>query len=120
MAMTRSAAVVLTLLILGDVIAEHLVLPIPGAALGLAALATSFAIRGGTDKGSEELFDFAAPYFPLFFVPAAVGVVASLDILAFAWIEVTTAIVFGTAATILITGLISQALLRPVTEEAQA
>lgn len=118
--MTRSAAIVLILLILGDAIAERLALPIPGAALGLAALTTAFAIRGGPDRESEELFDFAAPYFPLFFVPAAVGVVASLDVLAFAWIHVTAAIVFGTAATILVTGLVSQALLRLMTNEVEA
>jgi holin-like protein len=118
--MTKSAAVVLILLILGNAIAERFALPIPGAALGLAVLATGFAIRGGPDNGSEQLFDFAAPYFPLFFVPAAVGIVASLDVLALAWIHVTMAIVFGTTMTILITGLISQALLRPITEEDQA
>jgi holin-like protein len=118
--MTCSAAIVLILLILGDAIAEIFALPIPGAALGLATLTAAFAIRGGPDTGSEELFDFAAPYFPLFFVPAAVGVIASLDVLAFAWIHVTVAIVFGTGVTILITGLISQALMRRITEEGQA
>jgi holin-like protein len=118
--MTKSAAVVLILLTLGNAVAERFALPIPGAALGLAVLATAFAIRGGPDNGSEELFDFAAPYFPLFFVPAAVGVVESLNVLAFAWVHVTVAIVFGTTVTILITGLILQTLLRPITEGDQA
>ena len=103
----------LLLLILGDAVAEHFVLPIPGAALGLAVLTTIFAIRGGPDKGSEDLFDFAAPYFPLFFVPAAVGVIASFDVLAFAWLQVTAAIVAGTAVTI------AQAFLRLMSEEAR-
>ena len=115
--MTRSAAIVLVLLILGDVVADHFSLPVPGAALGLLALATAFAIRGGPDRGSEELFDFAAPYFPLFFVPAAVGVVASLEVLSAAWVYVLAAIVVGTTATLLITGRVFQGLLWRIARE---
>jgi holin-like protein len=118
--MIRAAAIVLVLLLIGDVVSERLSLPIPGAAIGLVVLAMAFAVRGGPDEGSEALFDFAAPYFPLFFVPAAVGVVASLDILAGAWIEIAIAIVFGTGATLLVTGWITQALLRQVSGEAEA
>jgi holin-like protein len=50
----------------------------------------------------------------LFFVPAAVGVIASLDVLAFAWLYVAAAIVVGTAVTILVTGVVAQSLLRRV------
>jgi holin-like protein len=110
--MTQSAAFVLILLIVGDAVTERFGLPVPGAALGLAALATVFAVRGGPDLGSARLFDFAAPYFPLFFVPAAVGVIASLDVLAFAWFHVAAAVVGGTAVTILVTGRAAQTLLR--------
>lgn len=110
--MLQAAGLSLALLIVGDTFTERFAWPIPGAAIGLAVLTAFFAIRGGPDEGSEKLFDFAAPYFPLFFVPAAVGVVASLDILAFAWLHVAFAIVLGTAVTILITGIFTQALLR--------
>lgn len=109
--MIRSAALVLLLLNFGDAITEHLDLPIPGAALGLVTLVAAFLACGGPDKGSEELFDFAAPYFPLFFVPAAVGVIANLDLLIFAWIYLATAVVAGTAITLLVTGRVAQALL---------
>lgn len=117
--MTRSAAVALALLIAGDAIAEYFALPLPGAALGLAVLTAAFAIRGGPDAATAKLFDFAAPYFPLFFVPAAVGVIASLDVLAFAWLHVVAAIVVGTALTILVTGIIAQFLLRRVAHGAE-
>jgi holin-like protein len=118
--MTLSIAVVLVLLILGEAIADQFALPIPGSALGLAALAAAFAIRGGPDKGIEKLFDFAAPYFPLFFVPAAVGVIGNLDVLAVAWVAVAAAVVLGTTATILVTGLLGQALLQLASEKTRA
>lgn len=113
--MIRSAAIVLLLLIFGDAVAEAFSLPIPGAALGLVLLAIAFAVRGGPDHGSAELFDFAAPYFPLFFVPAAVGVVASIEIISVAWVYILTAIFLGTTVTLLITGLIFQMLVQRVT-----
>lgn len=118
--MIRSAAIVLCLLIAGDVAAELYAMPVPGAALGLAALTLAFAALGGPDRGAEELFDFAAPYFPLFFVPAAVGVVANLDMLSFAWTYLLVAIVAGTAVTLLATGLVFQSLLRRLMGEAGA
>lgn len=117
--MTRSVAILLLLLILGDAIAERFSLPVPGAALGLAALSIAFAIRGGPDPGSEELFDFAAPYFPLFFVPAAVGVVANIEIISIAWVFILTAVVLGTIVTLLITGLVFQALIRRIASMVQ-
>ena len=110
--MIRSAACILLLLIAGDAIVEKLDLPFPGAALALLALSGVFALSGGPDSGSAELFDFAAPHFPMFFVPTAVGVLASRDMLAFAWAHLAVAIVLGTAATIIVTGLVAQALMR--------
>lgn len=109
--MTQSAAVLIVLLVLGETVVAQFSLPVPGAALGLLALSLAFAFRGGPDTGFEELFDFAAPYFPLFFVPAAVGVVASIDVLARSWLYIATAIVVGTAITILVTGRLLQSLL---------
>ncbi len=118
--MTRSAAVVLVLLVLGDAVAARFALPIPGAALGLGALTLAFALRGGPDTGSEEMFDFAAPYFPLFFVPAAVGVIASIDVISHDWVHILTAIVLGTVVTLVITGLVFQVLMRRISDTAQA
>jgi len=118
--MVRSAAIVLTLLICGDALVEGLNLPVPGAALGLVVLVAAFWARGGPDKGSEELFDFAAPHFPLFFVPAAVGIIANLDVLTFAWLQIATAIVAGTAVTLLVTGHIAQWLMAPAGKRAGA
>lgn len=109
--MVKSAALVLVLLICGDAIVEGLDLPVPGAALGLLVLVTAFLARGGPDKASQELFDFAAPYFPLFFVPAAVGVIANLEVLVFAWLQIAAAITAGTAVTLLVTGQVAQRLM---------
>ena len=77
-------------------------------------LAFWFVLIGGPDRDSEQLFDATAPHFPLFFIPAAVGVVASADALAQAWIHILIAVVLGTAATIAVTAVLAQALLNHI------
>jgi putative effector of murein hydrolase LrgA (UPF0299 family) len=74
-------------------------------------LAALFAVRGEVDREAARLFDSAAAHFPLFFIPAAAGIVASADILAHAWLQIVIAIVLGTAVTITITGALAQFLL---------
>jgi holin-like protein len=110
--MIQAAAQVLVLLVLGQVIVDWLSLPFPGSAVGLLMLVAIFAVRGGPDAGSAQLFDHTAPYFQFFFVPAAVGVIANLELIYASWAFIVVAIVLGTSLTLVCTGLIFQALLR--------
>lgn len=108
--MLRSASIVVVVLLIGDVVSDVLSLPVPGAALGLLALSLGFAIIGGPDEGSSELFDLVSPYFPFFFVPSAIGVVKALDILSRAWVEAAVAVVAGTSVVMICVGWAAQTL----------
>jgi holin-like protein len=109
--MLPTFAFLIALVILGDALVAATGLPVPGPAVGLAVLTAAFAWEGRPLPGFERLFALAAPWFPLFFVPAAVGVVAHLALLSSAWLHVAVAIVFGTALALLITGQVAQVLL---------
>ncbi len=117
--MIRAMMYVLAAALAGDLITHGLGLSIPGPAVGMALMGFSFCAAGGVDKDIERLFDAVAPHFPIFFIPAAVGFVASLDILAAEWLAVSIAILFSTVLAIAATGLIFQALLG-VTEKEYA
>lgn len=110
--MIRGLATIIAIVIVADILAAWAQIPVPGAALGLIGLTAMFLLLGGPDKGIDAIFDAASPHFPFFFVPAATGLVGSGDILASAWIEVAVAVVVGTAVTIAVTGLVTQALFR--------
>ncbi len=103
---------VLGFTVIGDAVAESFAVPVPGAAIGMLMLAGVFAVRGAADPASGRIFDVTAPHIPLFFVPAAAGIVASADLLARAWLSVCVAIVLGTAVTLIATGTLAQILLR--------
>jgi holin-like protein len=109
--MLSSIAFLVALVILGDAVAGATGWPVPGPAVGLAVLTAAFAWEGRPHPGFGQLFDLAAPLFPLFFVPAAVGVLAHLALLSAAWLHVAVAIVLGTALTLVITGQLAQVLL---------
>lgn len=79
-------------------------------------LAIVFARRRGPGESMARLFDGLAPHLPLFFVPAAVGIVASVKLLSQAWVHIAVAIALGTAVTIATTGWVAQALLRSTME----
>lgn len=79
--MLTAVAILLTCQLCGETIAGALDLPLPGPVLGLAVLTVLFVLR-------PTLYDRGAPTAPiilshlsLLFVPAGVGVVASLDLL---------------------------------------
>lgn len=109
--MLPSFAFLLVLVILGDALSVATGWPLPGPAIGLAVLTAAFAWEGRPQPGFEQLFNLASPWFPLFFVPAAVGVVAHLALLSAAWLHVTVAIILSTALVLVITGQLAQALL---------
>ena len=110
--MLKAISFVLALLIVGDVFAATLEMPFPGAALGLAALIGLFVVAGEPDPDIARIFDAIAPHVPMFFVPAAVGVVAHLEAVSAFWLHFAAAIVASTGAAILATGLIAKAILR--------
>lgn len=110
--MVRALAMTLALLFVGETTAACLDLPIPGAALGLVGLAAILAATGGPDPAMAQLFDGVAPNAPLLFVPAAVGVVANLDVLELFWAHFAVAVILGTAMTLVVAGLCAQVLLR--------
>lgn len=61
-----------------------------------------------------------APYFPLFFVPTAVGVIGKVDVLTSGWLPVVVAVIPGTALMLLLTAHIFQALTRQRAEGVDA
>jgi putative effector of murein hydrolase LrgA (UPF0299 family) len=109
--MIQAIALILGLVVAGEATVEALALPLPGPALGLLALTALFCCRGGPDEATGRLFDATCPHFPVLFVPAAVGVVATLDSIALLWPLLVAAVVLGTLATVLATALTAQLLL---------
>jgi holin-like protein len=114
--MVRSAAIVLSITIFCDLLASLLHVPVSGAAFGLIGLTGLFLWQGNADAGVSTLYDWVSPHFPLFFIPAAAGLIVSGDTLANAWVEALFAVAVSTTITIAVTGMIAQALFRAISK----
>lgn len=97
----------------GEVAARALRLPVPGPVVGMVLLFLVLLVRGRpVPAGLGEVSDGLLGNLGLLFVPAGVGVVLYLPLLARDWAPISLAIVAGTLAAIAATGRIAQWLLR--------
>lgn len=96
----------------GEITAKLANIQIPGPVIGMVILFCILCLIGNTPKELEKVTDFLLGFLPLFFVPAGVGVIKSLDVLSKSWIPITLAIIIGTALTIAATGFLMQILNR--------
>lgn len=96
--------------LLGTVIAEASGLALPGAVIGLVALAVLLHLTPSLEAGVGALFDRAAPHMILLFVPAGSGVLARAADLSGEWLAVGGAILLGTPLTIAVVAFAAQAI----------
>ncbi|HLV27993.1 MAG TPA: CidA/LrgA family protein [Burkholderiaceae bacterium] len=84
----------------GEAIVFALSIPIPGAVVGMALLFAYLVIRGREDADLDTFTSAFLKHLSLFFIPAAVGIMAHLDRIADEWVAIAAALVISTAASV--------------------
>lgn len=100
--MLATIAVLFSFQLVGEVIARSLALPVPGPVIGLALLATLFAFRPAVAGYMEGTARTILAHLSLLFVPAGVGVVANLDLLASNWLAIGLVLVVSTVLAMIV------------------
>ena len=111
--MLRYLTVLLLCQLSGEIIVTALLLPIPGPVLGMLLLFLALVVRRRRSPGLEGFTRGLLQHLGLMFVPAGVGVILHLELLAQAWLPIGGALLFGTAITIVVTGWLMQRLAPP-------
>lgn len=111
--MLRYLTVLLLCQLSGEIIVTALLLPIPGPVLGMLLLFLALVVRRRRSPGFEGFTRGLLQHLGLMFVPAGVGVILHLELLAEAWLPIGGALLFGTAITIVVTGWLMQRLAPP-------
>jgi len=99
----------------GEILARSLGLPVPGPVVGMVLLSAALLLARRGEEAPPALgatADALLGNLGLLFVPAGVGVVIYLPVLARDWAPISLAILAGTLAGIAVTGRLAQALLR--------
>lgn len=96
----------------GEVIARLAGLPVPGPIIGMVLLFAGLLIRGGLPQGLETVANTFLSHLSLLFIPAGVGIMVHLKLLAREWLAISVALAVSTAMTIAVTGWVAQRLTR--------
>jgi len=92
--------------LIGTALMQGLGLPIPGAVAGLLILLAAMAATGGVPEGLGRVADFLLRHLNLFFVPAGVGLMAHLALLARDGSALMVAIIVSTLAGLVVAGVV--------------
>lgn len=100
----------------GEILARLLHLPVPGPVIGMVLLFAWLLLRHSGERPPPpalgQVADALLGNLGLLFIPAGVGVVLYLPLLAREWAPITLAVLAGTLLAIAFTGRLAQALLR--------
>jgi len=92
--------------LVGEVVVRLLDLPLPGPVIGMLLLFVGLVVRGGVPEGLSTVAGGLLNHLSLLFVPAGVGAVAHVGLLAQDWLPLTVALVVSVVATIAVTALV--------------
>ncbi|MBP7243274.1 CidA/LrgA family protein [Amaricoccus sp.] len=97
----------LTLLFLCQLVGEAIVrgfdITFPGPVLGMALLLAGMAAFGRTGPALDDAADGILRNLSLLFVPAAVGVMQQMGLIAANWLAIAVAVVVSTVVTLIVT-----------------
>ena len=115
--MIRGLAILFGFQVGGDAVASLLNLPIPGSVVGMALLLGALLVGWLKLSLVEATAAVLLGNLGVFFVPSAVSIMLFGEIVRRQWVPIAVALVGSSIMVLLVTGLVQQALERPVTEE---
>jgi holin-like protein len=103
--------------LIGETVSRLLELTLPGPVIGMVLLFGGLVLRDrvtgrGVPEGLQQTAGGLLQHLSLLFVPAGVGVVTHLNLVADQWLPITAALLVSTIATIAVTALVMVALAR--------
>jgi len=109
--MLRAFAILLLFQCLGEGLSYALNLPVPGPVIGMVLLFVFLVLRPTAVDAIESTAFELLRHLSLLFVPAGVGIMALAGTIRGEWLALTVAVVVSTMLTIVVTAVVTRALL---------
>ncbi len=106
--MILQCAVLFAFLAIGEFIVSVSGVPVPSSIIGMLLLAAALRYRLVRLFWVDKISDFLVKNLGFFFVPAGVGLMRCLDLLADQWLPIVGASAISTFVIILVTGRVHQ------------
>ena len=113
----REALIILGIYLVGELLSTSLHLPIPGNILGMVILFILLCTKIVKVDNISTVTKFLLDHLAFFFIPAGVGLMASLGIIKSTWWQLLIVCILTTTITIGVTGIIVQSISRKTKEK---
>jgi holin-like protein len=110
--MVNALLALLAFQLVGEVLVRGLGLPVPGPVVGMLLLFVALRLRGEAPGELRRASEGLLANLALLFVPAGVGVMVHLGLLAAAWWQLLLTVVLATLLTLLATAGVMGGLVR--------
>ena len=108
----KQFGIILAVSFIGELLGNWIPLPIPASIYGIILLFLCLKLHLIPFNAVHETGDFLIEIMPLMFIPAAVGLLESWDIIRPSWIQYILITVSTTFIVMVAAGLVTQAVIR--------
>jgi holin-like protein len=108
----KQLGIILFISFIGEILNTIIPLPIPASIYGLVLMFLCFKLKIIPPNAVKETGEFLIEIMPLMFIPAAVGLLESWNILQPEWLPVASITVVSTIAVMAVSGYVTQLVIR--------
>lgn len=108
----KQFGIILTISFLGEILHYLIPLPIPASIYGMVLMLTGLQTKAISLDSVRETGKFLIEIMPMMFIPAAVGLLESWEVLQPIWIPVTVITVVSTILVMSVSGIVTQAVIK--------
>ena len=108
----KQFGIILTISLIGEILNYLIPLPVPASIYGLVILFTLLMTKVIKLEAVDSITGFLIEIMPIMFVPAAVGLLESIDILKKSYIEFIIIIIVSTIVVMVVSGLLVELILK--------
>ena len=115
----KQFAIIITFSFAGEVLRALLPLPVPASIYGLVLMLLGLVLHIIPLDSVKDTAKFLVEVMPLMFIPAAVGLLETWDVIAPAWLEYVAVTVISTWVVMIVSGRVTQFVIRRKRKDVQ-
>ena len=115
----KQFGIILLISFVGEILEKWIPLPIPASIYGIILLFLCLKLNIIPHEAVHETGKFLIEIMPLMFIPAAVGLLETWDVIAPAWLEYVAVTVISTWVVMIVSGRVTQFAIRRKRKDVQ-
>ena len=115
----KQFGIILLISFVGEILEKWIPLPIPASIYGIILLFLCLKLNIIPHEAVHETGKFLIEIMPLMFIPAAVGLLETWDVIAPAWLEYVAVTVISTWVVMIVSGRVTQIVIRRKRKDVQ-